>query len=138
MVKLYKCETCNKEFKQKGHLTKHLNRKNPCEPDISASLRDEIEKLKEENKKLKSENMPDVIEKLNQEISDLQKECDDLKKNKLDTLFHHEIASLEKIIKPGSNLGKTLNVASLAIYADEKTRAACFLCKSLSSFSSSL
>ncbi len=30
MVK-YKCERCQREFKQKGHLKDHLNRKKPCE-----------------------------------------------------------------------------------------------------------
>ena len=29
MVK-YGCEKCGKEFSQKGHYTKHLNKKNPC------------------------------------------------------------------------------------------------------------
>ena len=29
MVK-YSCEKCGKEFNQKGHFTKHLNKKNPC------------------------------------------------------------------------------------------------------------
>jgi len=26
----YICEKCGKEFKQKGHYTTHLNKKNPC------------------------------------------------------------------------------------------------------------
>ena len=30
MVKKYNCEKCGKEFNQKGHYTKHLNKKNPC------------------------------------------------------------------------------------------------------------
>ena len=29
MVK-YSCEKCGKEFTQKGHYTKHINKKNPC------------------------------------------------------------------------------------------------------------
>ena len=27
---IYSCEKCGKEFKQKGHYTKHWNKKNPC------------------------------------------------------------------------------------------------------------
>ena len=27
---LYNCNICGKQFKQKGHYTNHLNRKNPC------------------------------------------------------------------------------------------------------------
>ena len=26
----YKCSRCNKTFKQKGHYTRHINRKNKC------------------------------------------------------------------------------------------------------------
>ena len=42
MVK-YSCEKCGKSFKQKGHYTNHINRKNPCE-----NIKDKIEKIVEE------------------------------------------------------------------------------------------
>jgi len=44
------CEKCLKEFKQKGHLTKHLNKKNPCklEKDLKQIVNEAVEdKLKE-------------------------------------------------------------------------------------------
>lgn len=42
MVK-YSCDKCGKSFKQKGHYTNHINRKNPCE-----DIKDKIEKIVEE------------------------------------------------------------------------------------------
>ena len=50
MVK-YSCEKCGKEFTQKGHYTKHINKKNPC---ISES------KIKEMIEKVVTEKMNDV------------------------------------------------------------------------------
>jgi DNA modification methylase len=50
MVK-YSCEKCGKEFTQKGHYTKHINKKNPC---ISES------KIKEIIEKVVTEKMNDV------------------------------------------------------------------------------
>ena len=39
----YSCETCGKSFKQKGHYTKHKQRKTPCE-----NLKDKIEQIVED------------------------------------------------------------------------------------------
>ena len=39
----YICETCGKSFKQKGHYTKHLQKKVPCE-----NIKDKIEQMVEE------------------------------------------------------------------------------------------
>ena len=36
----YSCEKCGKSFKQKGHYTKHLQRKTPCN-----NIKDNIEKI---------------------------------------------------------------------------------------------
>jgi len=61
---IYSCEKCGKEFKQKGHYTKHLNKKNPCvvESKIKEMLDKVVEeKLKELNKKLIVENTEEVI-----------------------------------------------------------------------------
>ena len=38
----YSCEKCGKPFKQKGHYTKHLQRKTPCN-----NIKDKIEKIVE-------------------------------------------------------------------------------------------
>ena len=42
MVK-YSCEKCGKEFTQKGHYTKHINKKNPCV--IESKVKEIIEKV---------------------------------------------------------------------------------------------
>ncbi len=48
MVKEYTCEKCGKIFSQKGHFTKHLNRKRPCKPAENKLIEEKIkEKLKE-------------------------------------------------------------------------------------------
>ena len=39
---IYSCEKCGKTFKQKGHYTKHLQRKTPCD-----NIKDKIEKIVE-------------------------------------------------------------------------------------------
>ena len=47
MVK-YSCERCGKEFKQKGHYMKHLQRKTPCDnikDTIESSLEAKLDKL---------------------------------------------------------------------------------------------
>lgn len=42
----YSCEKCGKEFNQKGHYTKHLNRKNPCV--VESKLKEILDKAIEE------------------------------------------------------------------------------------------
>lgn len=43
----YTCEKCGKEFNQKGHYTKHLNKKNPC--IIESQVKEMFDKVIEEN-----------------------------------------------------------------------------------------
>lgn len=43
----YSCEKCGKEFSQKGHYTKHLNKKNPC--IIESQVKEMLDKVIEEN-----------------------------------------------------------------------------------------
>lgn len=45
MVK-YNCEKCGKEFNQKGHYTKHLNKKNPCV--LESKIKEILDKAIEE------------------------------------------------------------------------------------------
>jgi hypothetical protein len=67
---VYKCENCEKIFKQKSHFTDHLNKKFPCKSkniiyekniiiendlDIIVKLKLENEKLRIENEKLKDD-----------------------------------------------------------------------------------
>jgi hypothetical protein len=42
------CETCNKEFKQKGHLAAHKARKNPCKPATSTAIEALVERKAQE------------------------------------------------------------------------------------------
>jgi len=60
----YSCDKCGKTFKQKGHYTKHLQRKTPCE-----DIKDKIEKIVE-NKvdELVQEKLQDLVEKGDIEI----------------------------------------------------------------------
>ena len=43
----YSCEKCGKEFSQRGHYTKHLNKKNPC--IIESQVKEMLDKVIEEN-----------------------------------------------------------------------------------------
>jgi len=69
MVK-YSCEKCGKEFTQKGHYTKHINKKNPCV--IESKIKEIIEKV--------------VAEKMNE-----------IKCNRDTLVVIHEIKENEKI-----------------------------------------
>ena len=42
----YSCEKCGKEFSQKGHYTKHLNKKNPCV--VESKVKEMMDKVVEE------------------------------------------------------------------------------------------
>ena len=57
----YSCSTCGKTFKQKGHYTKHLQRKTPCD-----NINDKIEKIVE-NKvdELVQEKLQEILENKN-------------------------------------------------------------------------
>ena len=67
----YSCEKCGKEFSQKGHYTKHLNKKNPCVVEskvkelldkvVEEKLNDNIIKINEDNTKI---NQHDNINQL--------------------------------------------------------------------------
>jgi DNA (cytosine-5)-methyltransferase 1 len=43
MVKTYTCEKCGKVFNQKGHYTKHLNRKTPCKPIENKIIEEKVQ-----------------------------------------------------------------------------------------------
>jgi len=53
----YSCEKCGKEFSQKGHYTKHLNKKNPCV--VESKVKEILNKVVEE--KLKELNVNTVV-----------------------------------------------------------------------------
>lgn len=75
MVKIYTCEKCGKTFKQKGHYTKHLQRKTPCDNVVDSK----IEKLVEEKvNKVVDEKIQKLLENKNliNDIDDNNKEMD--------------------------------------------------------------
>tara|TARA_B100001094_G_C18166612_1_gene792498 strand:- start:1033 stop:2082 length:1050 start_codon:yes stop_codon:yes gene_type:complete len=61
MVKEYSCEICGKIFYQKGHFTKHKNRKRPCKPIenklIEKKVQEKINELTSELTNLPVENL---------------------------------------------------------------------------------
>jgi len=60
---IYSCEKCGKEFSQKGHYTKHLNKKNPCVAE--SKVKEIIDKVVEE-KLNKLNNIKLIVE--NEEV----------------------------------------------------------------------
>lgn len=74
MVK-YSCEKCGKEFTQKGHYTKHINKKNPCV--IESKVKEIIEKvLAEKMNEIKcNENIPIIPEKEDRKIKFIDLFC---------------------------------------------------------------
>ena len=63
----YSCEKCGKEFSQKGHYTKHLNKKNPCVVESKVKeILDKVveEKLKELNKQVNKNTIVEMNNKL--------------------------------------------------------------------------
>jgi len=68
---IYSCEKCGKTFKQKGHYTKHLQRKTPCD-----NIKDKIEKIVENKvEEVIKEKIDEMVEKGDIEIKN--KENDD-------------------------------------------------------------
>jgi DNA (cytosine-5)-methyltransferase 1 len=49
-ISKYSCDKCGKEFKQKGHYTVHLNRKNPCVTETKLKKYNETNETNEINK----------------------------------------------------------------------------------------
>ena len=57
----YTCEKCGKEFKQKGHYTTHLNKKNPCVNELK--IKEIVDKAVEEKiSKIKNTIVFDIVE----------------------------------------------------------------------------
>jgi DNA modification methylase len=73
MVK-YSCEKCGKDFTQKGHYTKHVNKKNPCV--MESKVKEIIEKV--------------IVEKMN------EVKC----KNVVEININHVKDTIENIIEP--------------------------------------
>jgi DNA (cytosine-5)-methyltransferase 1 len=71
MVKIYTCEKCGKTFKQKGHYTKHLQRKTPCDNVVDSK----IEKIVEEKvNKVVDEKIKNLKNIVNVDDNNMDKE----------------------------------------------------------------
>ena len=64
----YSCEKCGKEFSQKGHYTKHLNKKNPCV--VESKVKEMLDKVVEEKFEYYEKNK-DEFKKTNSEDFEL-------------------------------------------------------------------
>lgn len=61
MVKEYTCEKCGKVFSQKGHFTKHQERKRPCKPIENKVIEEKVqEELQELSENLISNNQNNI------------------------------------------------------------------------------
>ena len=89
---IYSCAKCGKTFKQKGHYTNHINKKNPCdnikdkienivENKVDELVKEKIQELVEkgeiEIKNVLLENYPDTFSIL-QKIDNIKKESFDI------------------------------------------------------------
>jgi len=68
---IYSCEKCGKEFKQKGHYTKHLNKKNPCV--VESKVKEMVDKVVEEKLNKVFEEKLNINEKITIDTSTFNK-----------------------------------------------------------------
>ena len=91
----YSCEKCGKEFSQKGHYTKHLNKKNPCV--IVSKVKEMLDKVVEE--KLNNEKSTVKNDNINiSQINLIPESC----KSK-DIKFTREYLNKEKVCLVNNN-----------------------------------
>jgi len=87
---IYSCEKCGKTFKQKGHYTNHINKKNPCD-----NIKDKIENIVE-NKvdELVKEKLQELVEKGEIEIKNknlIQTKQNSSKENNMNSISKKDI-----------------------------------------------
>ena len=74
MVK-YSCDKCGKSFKQKGHYTNHINRKNPCENIKDKIVEEKVNEILGKEKKIKYIDLFCGIGGFHQALDKLNCEC---------------------------------------------------------------
>lgn len=83
----YSCEKCGKEFSQKGHYTKHLNKKNPCV--VESKVKEMLDKVVEEKlNNLNKKNIENNTNKKNKSLSPIIKWSGG-KKDELKNILEH-------------------------------------------------
>ena len=82
----YSCEKCGKQFSQKGHYTKHLNKKNPCV--VESKVKEMLDKVVEEKLNKLDLNKIDDKEETIENNNENEINNDNLKK---DRVTHSEI-----------------------------------------------
>lgn len=88
---IYSCEKCGKEFKQKGHYTKHLNKKNPCV--VESKIKEMLDKVVEEKLNKVFEEKLNINEKITIDTSTF----DELKQ------YYNETLNTDKSTYKSSN-----------------------------------
>ena len=90
----YSCEKCEKEFTQKGHYTKHLNKKNPSV--LETKVKDILDKVVEEklNDILNVNTEEEKIEKTNKNKLSKQEILEEINKQTLDDFIDNNIKLL--------------------------------------------
>jgi len=117
----YSCEKCGKTFKQKGHYTKHLQRKTPCD-----NIVDKIEKIVEDKVEEKLQQLLEkgnITEKIVEGNVNLIHEKDTMEKDTMEKDKEYLKKYLCKIESPTKNLKFKRVCLSPLRYAGGKSKA---------------
>ena len=103
----YSCEKCGKEFSQKGHYTKHLNKKNPCV--VESKVKEMLDKVVEEKlNKLK-------IYEIDKDLQEFIK-CDVFTPDDISKLMASKLNNKGNLLEPSVGIGNLLKYINLEKY----------------------
>lgn len=122
---IYACDRCLKEFSQKSHYTKHLNKKIPCQDNkgkieevvknIIMNKQSQIISKEDENTSI---NTPNVVEKDTVVDIDLQKfsKCDVFTPDDISQFMASKLNDKGKLLEPSVGCGNLLKYVNLNNY----------------------